>query len=88
MLPAKLAVLCHLKPVGVVFLVLLGVIVALFAFHTGQSNFHSHIITAPPVNYLAARMTNMPPPGGLPPSEQLQSPQKIDLEKRGSLILS
>jgi uncharacterized membrane protein len=41
MLPAKLAVLGHLKPVGVVFLVLLGVVVALFSHHTGQSNFHT-----------------------------------------------
>ena len=39
---AEPAVLCHFKPVRVVFLVLHGVVVALFALCTRQCNFYSH----------------------------------------------
>lgn len=42
MLSAKLAVLLHLKPVGIIFLVFLGAIVAALAFHTSKCNFNSH----------------------------------------------
>jgi hypothetical protein len=42
MLFAEPAVFVHLKPVGIVFLVLHGVVVALFALCAGQGNFDSH----------------------------------------------
>ena len=48
MLSAELAILCHFKSVGVVLLVLLGVVVALFALCTRKGNFNSHF-SAPPI---------------------------------------
>ena len=47
-LTAKSAVFVHLKSVGVVFLVLLGVIVPLLADRAGKCDLVSHL-TAPPV---------------------------------------
>ncbi len=46
MLLAELAVLVHLKSVGVVLLVLLCVVVALLTFCASQSDFYSHIGTS------------------------------------------
>ena len=48
MLLAELAVFCHLNSVGVVLLVFLGVVVALFALCTRKRNFNSHF-SAPPI---------------------------------------
>ena len=42
-LAAEAAILVHLESVGIVFLVLLCVIIALFAFAASKSNFHSHV---------------------------------------------
>jgi hypothetical protein len=39
---AEFAILAHFEPVGVVFLVLFRVVIALFAFGTRQSDFNSH----------------------------------------------
>jgi hypothetical protein len=39
---AESAVLVHLKPVGVVFLIFDCIVIALFALGTSQSNFNSH----------------------------------------------
>ncbi len=46
MLLAEPAVLVHLKSVGVILLVLHGVVVALFAFCTRQSDLNSHFGTS------------------------------------------
>jgi hypothetical protein len=48
MLSAEAAILFHLKTVGVIFFVFLGVVIALFALRAGQCNFHSHF-SAPPL---------------------------------------
>ena len=45
-LAAEPAVLAHLQPVGIIFLVLHGVIVALLALGAGQGNFNSHFGTS------------------------------------------
>jgi hypothetical protein len=44
---AETAVLLHLKTIGVVFLVLRGVVVALLALGAGQSDFNGHLLTPP-----------------------------------------
>ena len=46
MLAAEAAVLFHLQPVRVIFLVLFGVVVALLALGAGQNDLHSHIGTS------------------------------------------
>lgn len=51
MLLAETAILLHLDTVRVVLLVLGLVIVALFAFRAGKSDFDSHV-SAPPINGL------------------------------------
>jgi hypothetical protein len=39
---AEFTILAHFEPLGVVLLVLFGVVIALFAFGTRQSNLNSH----------------------------------------------
>ena len=39
---AESAILIHLKTIGIVFLVLSGVVIALFALRTSQCDFNSH----------------------------------------------
>jgi hypothetical protein len=46
MFAAETAVLFELESVGIVLLVLLRVIVALFAFAAGKGNLHSHFGTS------------------------------------------
>ena len=46
MLTTETAILVHFKSVGVVFLVLLGLIVALFALAANHSDFDSHFGTS------------------------------------------
>ena len=44
---AEAAVLLHLETIGVVLLVLRGVVVALLALGSGQSDFNGHLLTPP-----------------------------------------
>ena len=46
MLSAELTVLVHFEPVGVVFLIFLGIVVALLALRTSQCYLYSHIGTS------------------------------------------
>ena len=56
---AESAILIHLKTIGIVFLVLSGVVIALFALRTSQCDFNSHdgtsrfteIILSPKINW-------------------------------------
>jgi hypothetical protein len=44
-LPAETAIFVHFQTVGVVFFVLHGVVVSLFAFSAGQCNSYAHGIS-------------------------------------------
>ena len=41
-LSAELAVLLHLKTIGIILLVFHGIVVSLLAFGTSQGNFYTH----------------------------------------------